>query len=92
MYININTVEKQISEVVSANTVWIQIAHLTVNCLNFQKYDDVFHYLRTASLLNLGWMFLDAFLSFFAHFRYAQFRISLYISNNLSLICIRRTF
>lgn len=78
MHTSINTVEKQISQVVSANTVWIQIVHLTVNCLNFQKYDDVFHYLRTASLLNLGRMFLDAFLSFYCslNIKYSQFKIS----------------
>lgn len=53
MHTNINTVEKKISQVVSAKTAWIQIAYLTVNCLNFRKYDDVFQYLRTDSLLNV---------------------------------------
>lgn len=53
MHTNINTVEKQISQVVSTKAAWIQIAYLTVNCLNFQKYDDVFQYLRTDSLLNV---------------------------------------
>lgn len=58
MHTSLNNVGKQVPQVVCAKTAQIQIAQMTLNCLNFQQYEDVFQYLRTATLLNFDRMFL----------------------------------
>lgn len=58
MHTNINNVEKQILEVVCVRTAQSQVAQMTLNCLNFQQYEEVCQYLRTATLPSFDRMFL----------------------------------
>lgn len=66
MHTNINNVEKKLPQVVHDKTAWI--AQIILNCLHFQHYEDVFQYLRTATLLNLDRMFLEACPSFYCSY------------------------
>lgn len=47
----------------------LRFRQLTLYCLNFQQYEDIFQYLRTATLLNFDIIFWQAFPSFYCSYQ-----------------------